>query len=187
MRQDRQTQNQPLRNLVWCWMIVRECGRGDGVTNSAWVARLTLEFSVEALDRGAPLKGSNEVVMNEGLVSSRSFQMLIQWMYLGRVVFPELSPEDDITATIEFLRIVDMCGVTGMECLMTERIKQIILTNKPHGNSVFATPPDEHTYHLKPHHINAAAFLPDGHPVRSIFASATVKSFLRRDPSTFLE
>ena len=58
----------------------------------------------------------------DGVVSTQSFELLVQWLYLGRVIFDELKPEEDITATIEFVRFADMCGVTGMETLMAERI-----------------------------------------------------------------
>ena len=56
--------------------------------------------------------------------------MLVQWLYLGRVIFGELAPEEAITATIEFVRIADMCQVTGMEALMAERIKGMIMARR---------------------------------------------------------
>jgi hypothetical protein len=30
----------------------------------------------------------------DGVVSTRSFELLIQWLYLGRVFFGELAPEE---------------------------------------------------------------------------------------------
>ncbi len=51
----------------------------------------------------------------EDVVSTRSFELLVQWMYIGRVIFDELPPEEAITATIEFVRLADMCKVTSME------------------------------------------------------------------------
>jgi len=64
------------------------------------------------------------------VISTRSFQLLVQWLHLGRVIFGELAPEEAITATIEFVRIADIYGVTGMEALMAERIKGIIMAQR---------------------------------------------------------
>jgi hypothetical protein len=52
---------------------------------------------------------------------------VFKWELYGRVMFGELTPEEAITATIEFVRFADMCGVTGIEHLMAERIKAIII------------------------------------------------------------
>ena len=60
----------------------------------------------------------------DGIVTTRSFQMLLQWLYIGRVAFGELSSEEAITAILEFVRLADMCGVTGMESLMAAHIKE---------------------------------------------------------------
>ncbi|TVY17616.1 hypothetical protein LARI1_G005243 [Lachnellula arida] len=122
----------------------------------------------------------------EGLVSLGSFHMLVQWIYLGRIIFVESIPEEQITAIIEFLRIADMCGVTGMESLMADHIKEIILANPP-KETVFATPPDKNTHFLTSHHIKFAVLLPKGHAVRKMLASAAVKGYLLRDRSTFFE
>lgn len=59
----------------------------------------------------------------DGVVSTQSFQMLVQWVCLGRVVFGESTPEEAITTAIEFARLADMCHITGMESLMAEHIK----------------------------------------------------------------
>jgi hypothetical protein len=55
--------------------------------------------------------------------------MLEQWLYLGRAIFSELASEEAITSTIEFVRFVGMCGVTGLDTLMAERMKAIIIAD----------------------------------------------------------
>lgn len=65
----------------------------------------------------------------DSVVSICSFKLLLQWLYLGRVNFGKLTPEEAVTATIEFARLADMCGVTSIESLMAKRIKTIIKTN----------------------------------------------------------
>ena len=111
--------------------------------------------------------------------------MLVQWLYLGRVIFGELAPEEAITATIEFVRFADMCQVTGMEALMAERIKGIIMA-QPAMKDWFVD------RHLKPlcltaQHIVSAALLPKGHPVRGMLASAAVAGFLQEDKHKFIK
>ncbi|PMD64396.1 uncharacterized protein K444DRAFT_660499 [Hyaloscypha bicolor E] len=121
----------------------------------------------------------------DGVISIRSFQLLVQWLYLGRVIFGELVPEEAITATIEFVRIADMCQVTGMEALMAERIKGIIMAQRATKNVSV----DGHlnTLCLTTQHIVSAALLPKGHPVRGILASAAVAEFLQEDKHKFVK
>jgi hypothetical protein len=51
----------------------------------------------------------------DGVVSIQSFQMLTQWLYTGNVTLGRMQPKKAITAIIEFLRLADMCQITGME------------------------------------------------------------------------
>jgi hypothetical protein len=122
----------------------------------------------------------------DGVVSTRSFELLVQWLYLGRVIFSDLTPEEAITATIEFVRFADMCGVTGMECSMAERIKAIIIANPAPTIGYATRDPDTNTYCLASQHIKSAAFLPEGHPVRITLAMAAVEGYLRHDNFKFL-
>lgn len=73
----------------------------------------------------------------DDVVSTQSFQMLVQWVCLGRVVFGGSAPEEAITTAIEFTRLADMCGVTGMESLIAEHIKAIIPANPAPENDMF--------------------------------------------------
>ncbi|PMD31936.1 hypothetical protein L207DRAFT_519232, partial [Hyaloscypha variabilis F] len=105
--------------------------------------------------------------------------MLVQWVCLGRVVFGESTLEETITTAIEFARLADMCRVTGMESLMAERIKAIILANPgPEDPEWLGRAPDTNTFYLMSQHITSAVALPEGHPVRAILAAATVEGCL---------
>ena len=119
----------------------------------------------------------------DGVVSIRSFELLVQWLYLGRVIFGRLTPKETITAAIEFVRFADMCGVTDMETLMAERIKAIIIAN-PDSNP---RKPDTNTQYLTSKHIISVASLPKEHPVRSLLAAAAVEGYLRDDNHKFLK
>jgi hypothetical protein len=129
----------------------------------------------------------------DGVVSTRSFELLVQWLYLGRVVFGNLTPKESITATIEFVRLADMCGVTGVGSLTAEHIKAIIKANPAPPQtpaSIYSgkkRDPDTNTYCITSQHITSAAFLPEGHPVRSILATAAVEGYLRHDNHKFRE
>ena len=118
----------------------------------------------------------------DGVVSIRSFELLVQWLYLGRVIFGKLTPTETITAAIEFVRFADMCGVTGMETLMAEHIKAIIMAPAPGSRR-----PDTNTHRLTSKHIISAASLPEEHPVRSMLAAAAVREYFRDDNHMFLK
>ena len=117
------------------------------------------------------------------MVSERSFKLLVQWLYLGRVIFSASTPEDSVSATLEFVRFADMCGVTGMESQMAEHIKAIIVANPAPENWEFQRhrDPDTNTFCLTSQHITSAALLPEGHPVRCILAAAAVEGYLRHE------
>jgi hypothetical protein len=124
-----------------------------------------------------------------GVVSTQSFQMLVQWVCIGRVVFGEFPPEEAITTAIEFARLADMCGVTGMESLIAGHIKALILANPAPDDSKFYMwrPPDTNTHCLTSQHIISAVALPEGHSVRGILAAAAVEGYLREVNFKFLK
>jgi len=101
----------------------------------------------------------------------------------NRIVFDDSPLVELIAVLIEFARLVDMFGFTGLESLMVEHIRQIILANKFARNSVFTHPLDEHTYYLTPENINSGVLLLEGHSVRKMLASAAVKGYLLCDHS----
>jgi len=125
----------------------------------------------------------------DGVVSTRSFQILVQWLWLGRVVFGESTPEEAITAAIEFVRLADMCGITGVESFMAEHIREVIRVNIPPANICFEgdRDPQRNTYYLSSQHIASVASLPKGHPVRSMIAMAAVEGYFLQDNFKFLE
>jgi len=127
----------------------------------------------------------------DGVVSTRSFQILVQWLWLGRVVFGKSTPEEAITAAIEFVRLADMCGITGVESFMAEHIREVIRANPPPANidDSFESDrdPQTNTYYLNSQHIVSIASLPKGHPVRSMIAMAAVQGYFRHGDFKFLE
>jgi len=75
-----------------------------------------------------------------------------------------------------------MCRITGVESLMAEHIKAIILANPAPDDMHFDKwrAPDTNTHCLTSQHIISAVALPEGHPVRAILAAATVEGYLRQ-------
>ncbi|TVY26289.1 hypothetical protein LHYA1_G005796 [Lachnellula hyalina] len=110
----------------------------------------------------------------------KDFEVLVQWICLGRVVFRECAPDIDITTAIEFARLADMCCITGIESMMAEHIKAVILTNPAPEDRQYEgwRAPDTHAHCLTSEHIISAVALPEGHPVRAILAAATVEGYL---------
>ncbi|CAG8328027.1 unnamed protein product [Penicillium salamii] len=124
----------------------------------------------------------------EGVVSVRSFEALIQWIYLRRTQFDSASPEDQISATIELVRLADMCNITGIESQMARYIKDVLIANPdPRCDGFFLRHIDTNTYCLTRQHIIWASFLPPGHLVRRILAAASVEGYLRDENYKFLQ
>jgi hypothetical protein len=117
----------------------------------------------------------------EGVLSIRSFELLIQWMYVGRVIVAKLSPSEQIEALVEFARLADFCQVQGVEELMAERIKAVILAHpapKTHCFEHFRHP-DTNTYRITSRAVLWASGLAKGHAVRKMLATTAVEGFLR--------
>lgn len=117
----------------------------------------------------------------EGVVSAQSLEALIQWLYMGQVKFHMKDLEDprqQISAVIEFVRLADMCGVTGMETPMAEQIEKTLLAN-PASKVDWEPTADSNTHCVLAEHISSAEYLSMGHPVRRVLAKATIDGFLR--------
>lgn len=115
----------------------------------------------------------------DGVVSTRSLEMLVQWLYVGKIVCDKATSEETIAAILQFVRIADMCRVSGMEELMAERIKAMIVGKAP-AKAKKKTAFINHNKCLTSEHFMSAALLPKGHPVRTILAMAAVPEFLNR-------
>lgn len=120
----------------------------------------------------------------EGVVSAQSFEALLQWLYLGRVKFELMVPEDQISAAIELARFADMCQITGLESEMARYIEEILNAN-PEPEPFTGRHVDINTYCLEPRHIISATLLPGGHSVRQILAKASVGGYLRDENHKF--
>lgn len=92
-------------------------------------------------------------------------------MYTNRTVFDNPPPAEAITASIEFSRLADMCGIAHVESMMADHIKQIILSNKSTEKSVFAVPVQNHIDHLTFEHIKSC--------VRSLAIDASFLNLVR--------
>ncbi|TVY31909.1 hypothetical protein LSUB1_G008860 [Lachnellula subtilissima] len=109
-----------------------------------------------------------------------SFDILVQWIYLGKLIFPSMKPEEEITVALNSIRLADMVEIAGIENVIVEHIKNIILENPappkkawPHGRIG-----NNNMFHVSSQHLESAWKLPDGHPVRKMFAAASVEGYL---------
>lgn len=118
----------------------------------------------------------------DGVVSNRSFQMLLQWMYSGQVFLRNESLTDRISAMIEFARLADMLNVSNVESQIMEYIKATILANPP---DCWLRNPEKYALHITPGHIHAATRLPKGQVVRALFAKAAVYAYIRSNDFRF--
>ncbi|KAJ5380878.1 uncharacterized protein N7496_003306 [Penicillium cataractarum] len=140
----------------------------------------------EKMFEGEFIEGQTQTVEMqeiEGIVSEQSFVALLQWLYHRRVEFgTDDEPDEEITAAIELARLADMCNVKELETEMAEYIKKVLIKNpEPDGWK------DINTYHLTEEHIRSAHYLPPGHSVRYIIATASVEGFLKDDGYKFAD
>ncbi|PMD52302.1 uncharacterized protein K444DRAFT_258297, partial [Hyaloscypha bicolor E] len=117
----------------------------------------------------------------EGTVSVRSFELLIQWIYTGRVIVETTILAEEIEAIVEFARLADFCQVEGVEKLVAERIKALIGTK---ADLDWIQSPDN-TKYITSRAILWASFLPGDHAVRNILAAASVEGYLRSNEHKF--
>ncbi|OBT72113.1 hypothetical protein VF21_09187 [Pseudogymnoascus sp. 05NY08] len=121
----------------------------------------------------------------DGVVSVRAFEILAQWLCTGRVTFRETTPGEAISDAIEFSRFADMCGVTGTEDQVAERIRVIIRANRVKIYWSFVGETETNTQHITSEHIISASQLPRGHAVREILAMAAVEGYIQRKSHKF--
>lgn len=115
-------------------------------------------------------------------MSEQSLETLIQWLYMSKVKY-DLKDDEDLTehisAIIEFVRLADMCGVTGMESQMAQHVDNVLVVHQAPrllGNRVSF---NNNTFAISSEHIFGAESLPKGHPVRCVLAKVSVKGFLQ--------
>jgi hypothetical protein len=117
----------------------------------------------------------------DDVVSVQSFELIAQWLYLGRVNFGELKAEGAISAAVELLRLADMWSITGLEHDVVDWIKTILIENHhPSDQNKYSTHPDTNIYCLTSENILSAINLPRGHPLRTLFAEALVEGYLHQ-------
>lgn len=120
----------------------------------------------------------------DGVVSVRSLELLVQWIYQGQVLIDDSDASESISTAIEFARLADMYQVTGMERPMAEHIKKQMLRGPPPFSHYDF---DSNTYYTDPGHITSAVQLPSGHPVREILATASVRDYFRHPVHKFVK
>lgn len=101
-------------------------------------------------------------------------------MYRGCIIFEDyLTPAETVTATIEFARFADICGVTGAEHIVARKIGSIIVVNQTNNG--------HNTDYLTPDHLLSIPFLPEEHPVRAFLADASVAGYLQSKQHKFAQ
>lgn len=138
----------------------------------------------------------------EGVLSVRSFESLIQWLFVGRIVIQEDTPEDVISRCVELMRLAVFLGITeyGLDVVLADRIKQVIKDNPVfhtivhhndtdndgwgtqgiwHGSSRSGggKKEDSNTTLLSIALIGSASVLPQTNPVRRAMAEAVVRGY----------
>lgn len=123
----------------------------------------------------------------EDVITVRSVEALIQWLYLRVVRFSIEDPGEHISAAMELVRLADKYNIAGLETEMAQYIKDIIVANPDHQTSFLGPHVDTNTFWLTSDHIFSAVVLPQEHPVRRIIAAASVSGYLQSGEHKFAE
>ncbi|KXG53614.1 uncharacterized protein PGRI_006640 [Penicillium griseofulvum] len=123
----------------------------------------------------------------EDVISPRSFEALIQWLYLRSVKFDvdDNSPGEQISAAIELARLADMYNITGIEAQITQYIKRIIIANPDPDSTEDRIVCDNNTALIGREDIISGIILHRDHPVRRLLAQACVGAYLQIEDHKF--
>lgn len=115
-----------------------------------------------------------------GIISIRSIQALIQWLYTRIINFDISDKEEHV---IELARLADKYSITGIESYVAQDIRDTIRSPGIKVESIYLerilSLPKDSTSWLTSEHIISGTFLPRGHPVRRTLAAACVYGFLQ--------
>ncbi|KAJ6108242.1 hypothetical protein N7523_009565 [Penicillium sp. IBT 18751x] len=130
---------------------------------------------------------TNEATLKviEGVLSLQSFEMLLQWLYIGNITYYSGDVGAQISALIELARLADMCAVHALEAATAKFIKMLIVDTSDLARVGYKMNPNANTYALSSHNIHSATELPQGHKVRAVLAGASVEGYLRSENHKF--
>lgn len=117
----------------------------------------------------------------DGVVTLEAFKCSI---YTGRVVLGELSSSEAITAIMEFVRLADMCGISGVEYSTEKHITKLILEN---SLNIAHKRCNAETWCFQVQHVASAAALTRGHLVRNTLAAAAAKGYVHFKDKRFVD
>ncbi|CAG7950632.1 unnamed protein product [Penicillium salamii] len=118
---------------------------------------------------------TTELEEMKDIVSVRSVEALIMWLYLRTVRFDITDNTECISAALELARLADMYKIVKVETKVAQYIKGKLLKSPVSDwGRVF----DHNTRWINSEHITSVNALPFGHPARKVLASATVRGIL---------
>ncbi|KAL3458301.1 hypothetical protein BJX64DRAFT_226687 [Aspergillus heterothallicus] len=127
----------------------------------------------------------------EGVLSVRSFKLFLQRVYTGTIKLGDESPEDQISALIEFARLADMLDVANMDIYTAAEMRSTIDPKNSLDFIGYASQlerdPDANIGLITPSHIRDATCLPKKHEIRTLLAKASVEAYLTSPKFKFAE
>ncbi|KAJ5778153.1 hypothetical protein N7520_001399 [Penicillium odoratum] len=147
------------------------------ITNSVF-SRSTTDLGVKIRIFQSVQKAKSDAIVIEkikGVISERSFNALLQWLYVEKAIPTSKETSEKISEILEFVRFADMCHMTGVDAEMADLITNTLraLPEK--------TSPGIYFDSILVEHIESVNMLPTGHAVRRAIARASVRSFLTAD------
>ncbi|RAH80591.1 hypothetical protein BO86DRAFT_390185, partial [Aspergillus japonicus CBS 114.51] len=114
-----------------------------------------------------------------------SFELFIEWLYLGKFTLPEEDRASHISCLLNLARFADMSVIDELTDLVARSIEQII-TEDPDVKKKREAPTvskygTSNVRHLTTRHVKMVGGLPTGNAVRRVLIIALVEPYLRAE------
>jgi hypothetical protein len=111
-------------------------------------------------------KESQDLELKLEETTSKTFDLIIQWIYTGKLILPTSSSgaAETFTQLLAFVRLADRLDLVGPFDSVISSMKSLLV---------------KHRELLMPMHVRDAVELPREHAVRSLFADACVKEYTK--------
>ncbi|RAK80318.1 BTB/POZ domain-containing protein [Aspergillus fijiensis CBS 313.89] len=166
----------------------------DGPTymlSKALLCKKSTYFSKMFEGNYAEARTSFATLQEDTITFKPSFELYIEWLYLGKLTLPGEDRSNQITCLLKLARFAEMSGEGELTDLVTASIIQVITEapeiRKKRNNPFPAKYRGINVKHIDVGHLAVVEELPRWNAVRRVLIMALVEPYLRAQPFIFSE